>query len=262
MAITKTGITVSTTGENDKTFEVDGQQSTVSASGLTPNKQYTVAAYIVDSNYGKIDAAQTTTFTTLASSTPVITDTGSGLSLSVARYEVRCSVSNTYALSNMEIKWASDAGMTTNVGTHNYALSGTSANVSYNITYRIPPSGQYIYVKLTATDIYGESETLTLSDRVPIDQLKVDTTYINSDTTYKFTQSVYPTPPPTALRTNYITYRIQGTGQAGWQYSSFEPSLNPVTVTFSPNTTYDVMGCVQDIYGLVSKTEIFQITVV
>lgn len=260
MAITKTGITVSATGEADKTFELDGQQSTVSATGLTPNKQYTVAAYVVDSGYGKIDATQTTTFTTLSGSTPVITDTGSGLSLSVKRYEVRCTVTNTYALSNMEIKWASNAEMTTNVGTYNYALSGTSANVSYNITYRIPASGQTIYVQLTAKDVYGDYSILALSQRVPIDQLTVTSTCTNTDNRYTFTQSVSPSPPPTAIRVNYIQYRIINTGQAGWQTSAQMSVLTPVVQEFLPNT-YDIRGFVQDIYGYTQGSSVYQITV-
>lgn len=260
MSITKTGITLSATGEADKTFEFDGQQSTVSATGLSPNTQYTVAAYVVDSGYGKIDAAQTTTFTTLSGSTPVITDTGSGLSMTVKRYEVRCSVTNTYALSNMEIKWASNAEMTTNVGTYNYALSGTSANVSYNITYRIPASGQTIYVQLTATDIYGDYSILNLSERVPMDVLTVTSTYTNSGNVYTFTQSVSPSPPPTAIRANYIQYRIVKTGQAGWHTSSQMSVLTPVVQEFLPNT-YDIKGFVQDLYGYTQGSSMYQITV-
>lgn len=260
MSITKTGITLSATGEADKTFELDGQQSTVSATGLSPNTQYTVAAYVVDSGYGKIDAAQTTTFTTLSGSTPIITDTGSGLSMTVKRYEVRCSVTNTYTLSNMEIKWASDSAMTTNVGTYNYALSGTSANVSYNITYRIPASGQTIYVQLTATDVYGNTGVLNLTDQVPMDQLTVYSNYTNSGNTYTFTQSVSPTPPPTAIRVNYIQYRVINTGQAGWQTSSQMSVLTPVVQEFLPNT-YDIRGFVQDLYGYTQGSNTYQITV-
>lgn len=206
-----------------------------------------------------------TTFTdehssTCPTSTPTVTDTGSGLSMTVKRYEVRCTVTNTYALSNMEIKWASDSAMTTNVGTNSQSMSGTSANVSYNITYRIPASGQTIYVQLTAKDVYGNTGILTLSQRVPMDQLTVSSTYTNSGHTYTFTQSVSPTPPPTAIRVNYIQYRIINTGQAGWQTSSQMSALTPVELTFEPNT-YDIRGFVQDLYGYTQGSSMYQITV-
>lgn len=260
MSITKTGVILTTSGEQDKTVEENGSQSSIAVTGLTPSKTYTVSAYVIDSTYGQVDAPSTRTFTTSQCSTPTITDTGSGLSMSVKRYEVRCNVSNTWALSNMEIKWASNAAMTTNVGTYNYALSGTICTVSYNITYRIPASGQRMYIQLTATDVNGCSGVLNLTAQVPMDVLTVHSNYTNSGHTYTFTQSVSPTPPPTAIRANYIQYRIVNTGQAGWHTSSQMSVLTPVELTFEPQN-YDVKGYVQDIYGYTQGSNTYQITV-
>ena len=198
------------------------------------------------------------TYSACPTVTPTMTNQSSAFSTSVRRYQLRYAVSNTYALSNMEIKWASNAAMTTNVGTYNYALSGTSTSVSYNITNNIPSSGQTMYIKLTTTDVFGNTNVATYSAQVPYQNMTVTSSASQNYNEFTFTPSVSPS-PTIAIDKNWIEFRETGSG-SGYVRGNEVSGLNPNTISFSPNN-YDVIHQVIDIYQHQQGTTTSQIVI-
>lgn len=198
------------------------------------------------------------TYSACPTVTPTMTNQSSAFSTSVRRYQLRYAVSNTYALSNMEIKWASNTAMTSNVGTYNYALSGTSTSVSYNITNNIPSSGQTMYIKLTTTDVFGNTNVATYSAQVPYQNMTVTSSASQNYNEFTFTPSVSPS-PTIAIDRNWIEFRETGSG-SGYMRGNEVSGLNPNTISFSPNN-YDVIHQVMDIYQHQQGTTTSQIVI-
>lgn len=182
MAITKTGITVSATGENDKTFEVDGQQSTVTATGLKPSKQYTVSAYVIDSDYGKINAAQTSTFTTLVAGDITISNINAYWDTQTAKFHFECDWASIYPISGSGAALANNfrgyvsqnPNFTTsqqiNTGWTRQA-DGLSGTINAQPTVLIPetPNSSY-YLKLVFIDSQGFEIEKTFRYDTPVTQ--------------------------------------------------------------------------------------------
>lgn len=175
MAITKTGITLSATGEADKTFELDGQQSSVSATDLTPNKQYTVSAYIVDSGWGKIDSVSTSSFQTLPEGQITLSNVTSTWDPDNPEMDFKCSWASTYQItaqsSNFRIFVSKNANFnpqSEETTTWTRQSDGLSGTLQATLTQRIPDTyNSPYYVKCQFTDIYGEVRTETFRYNTP-----------------------------------------------------------------------------------------------
>lgn len=259
MAITKTGITVSTAGENDKTFEVDGQQSTVSASGLTPNKQYTVSAYVVDSGYGKINADHTSTFTTLPAGTATFTNESGVWGTSVKQLQFFVNWTTTYdtvgSSANFRMFTSTDNFSTYTQVTPSWQRnSPTTGSISHTLTTGIPNGGgNDLFVRVEVVDKYGEVF------QSPIYKYTVPT---QTGGSMSFTAAqTSPSDPydytfTTSVATGQFTYapawqHIMKSKDGGATYQStgsWQLNYTIIPVTLMPNDwTTELM--VKDIYG-------------
>lgn len=149
MAITKTGIIVSN-GGSDETFEVNGQQSMVTASNLSPNTSYSVTAYVKDSYGRTTQSASSSQFTTLVAGTIQLTNDST---YDGTTCDVRYRFTSTYPISDVVVlnDKTKDFLEETTV-TYRPTVSGTTSG-SFSVQIRDP----YPWLKIICYDMYVES---------------------------------------------------------------------------------------------------------
>lgn len=147
MAITKTGVTLTSSGENDRQFEKNGQQSSIEVNALTANKTYTVSAYVVDSAYGTITSASTTNFTTMQAGTANLVNNSAWSGDDV---DIRVNFTMTYPIDSVKILNAKTEDFSDPV----IYTAATSGTTSGTINSKI--SKPLTYVMVYITDFYGE----------------------------------------------------------------------------------------------------------
>lgn len=266
MAITKTGITLSATGEADKTFELDGQQSTVSATGLTPNKQYTVAAYIVDSGYGKIDATQTSTFSTLPEGQVSLSNITAEWQTNTAQLNFRANWVSTYKIEGQGVNFqifmsdrADFVGAEVVNASYSRENDGLNGTISGYLNRKIPttPNSAY-YIKVQFIDVYGEVRSETLRYNTPVAQtggtfsfnalIQQDNNVWFPTTTYPNSFTYYPKYKRIVLSTDRWQTITRVSGWYNWPNNGYE-----IFLRLDPQTYLAEME-IQDIYGNVFRS--------
>lgn len=162
MSITKTGISVETSGARQVDFELDGQQSAVTATGLEASTVYDVTAYIIDSQWGRINSIPSS-FSTLQPGTATFSNVTGTWGTSEARLEFSANWATTYNVpaeaTNFQITVSAveDFSISTTVNANFSRQSdGRSGTISYWLTANIPVGGMGYYVRIQLTDVYGE----------------------------------------------------------------------------------------------------------
>lgn len=257
MAITKTGITLSATGEADKTFELDGQQSSVSATDLTPNKQYTVAAYIVDSGWGKIDAAQITTFTTLPEGQLTLSNVSAVWGTQTAQLTFSCNWASTYNVPGVSNNFKLFVSQTADFSAASEITpswtrqsDGLYGSINATLTQKIntfTPNSDY-YVKVQLTDIYGEVRSETFHYYTPTSQTAGAMSFTTNLYNYSAstTSTIYTAGFTYALSWQTLVYTDDNwatmNSSGSWQLNQ------NITTNFHPNYWTTKLQVV-DIYG-------------
>lgn len=162
MPITKTGLTVTTTGERAISVEEDGQQSSLSVTGLAANKLYTAVPYIVDSDFGRIEG-RPYTFNTMPvgqvtlSNISGIWQNNSTLIFSckwTSTYPVTSDVNNCKLIISMNSEFSPKQELSPR-----WSTNGNAGQISIVTSAYLPTtvvSGTY-YIKVKMIDTYGET---------------------------------------------------------------------------------------------------------
>lgn len=146
MSIQKTGLILSAQGHTDRTIELNGRQSQITADSLYNNTTYTVTAYVKD-EYGNMTRSTSTTFRTLE---------GGIISLSnKSTYNgTVCTVlfdfTSTYDIDTVKI-FNDKTKDFENPITYTPTVSGTTSG-----TIRYRANEPFEWFKLYVSDIYGE----------------------------------------------------------------------------------------------------------
>lgn len=267
MSITKTRITVSATGERPKTFEEDGQQSSINATGLSPNTQYTVSAEVDDSQYGTIQAGSTRTFTTLVAGSLTLSNVTGVWQTNTAQLNFSASWSSTYNLNaspNFKILVSKLSDFSTyQEVTPGFVNYGTYGTVSANLTAYLPftPAGSYYYVKVRATDIYHTVMYSAIQTfQLPTNGSAGDTQYLTFSTHQQANGYTYWL--PTNIAPNQFTYypyrKYIVFSTDNWATESRTANYNypnnvEIFYSFEPND-YKLELEVMDIYGELFRT--------
>ena len=270
MSITKTGITLTATGEAAKTFELDGQQSAVPATGLSPNKQYTVAAYVIDSGYGRIDAAQTTTFTTLVAGDITISNINAYWDTQEAKFHFECNWASIYPISGSGASLANNfrgyVSQNSNFTPRQQistgwtrASDGLTGTINAQPTVLIPSTpGSPYYLKLVFVDSQGFEIEKTYRYETPVAQtagtfsfsyhIQQDNNVWFPTTTYPNSFTYYPKYKRIVLSTDRWQTITRVSGWYNWPNNGYE-----IFLQLDPQTYLAEME-IQDIYGNVFRS--------
>lgn len=267
MSVTKTRVILTANGERTRIIEEDGQQSTISAADLSPSTTYTVSAEIDDTNYGTVVSTNTMSFNTLAAGTLTLSNVAGTWQTTTAQLNFSASWATTYNLNqvpNMKVQVSktSDFSYYQEVSPSyvNYGVYGT---VSANLTAYLPmtPAGSYYYVRVMATDIYGEilfSPVQTF--QLPTNGSCGDPQYFHFSTheqankyTYWLPTSITPSQFTYYPYRKYIVYStnnwVTESKTANYNY----PNNVEIFQSFEPNDYALELVCM-DIYGELFRT--------
>lgn len=167
MAILKTGIVLSAEGEEDRKFEVDGKNSTVSASDLSSDTKYTVNAYVVDSGWGVVEVSNSETFKTLEQGTLVLTNVSAEWQTKPfirfkAEWKTTYTVTDSAENFQIYMSYRADFVDAVRINASYARESDTDGTIGGNLGSKVPAAGEPYYVKVQITDIYGpRSETFS-----------------------------------------------------------------------------------------------------
>lgn len=153
MAITETGVVISTLQGIQGTYTEQGQVNTIEVDGLTPNTAYRATAYCIDNGIQR--TSNTEAFTTLAAGTIALThqsNTRQG-----SNYIVTYTYTSTYALSSSVLRCG-------NTITAQGVIAGNT--ITYTVGGLVPGDA-YIY-DITTIDIYAETNNITGSLVMPV----------------------------------------------------------------------------------------------
>jgi len=198
MAITETGVVVTTLQGIQRTYTEQGQALQIVMDGLTPNTAYQATAYCIDN--GIQSTSNTESFTTLVAGTIALTR--QSMARQGSDYVIVYTYTSTYALSSSVLRVGSTA-----------AAQGVIAGNSITFTISgLTPGDAYIY-DVTSIDIYTETDNFQSSFVMPV----VNTVEI-TDTT----------PTQTSVECE-LEYTIDGGYTSGWVdywYGTDDPSTD------------------------------------
>lgn len=146
MAITKTGITL-TSGGRSQNFERNGQQSYVTADGLSANTTYTAQAYVKEDNGRTTTSSTTTQFTTLQAGSANLANRSAWNGSDV---DIRYEFGLTYPIDGVKILNDKSKDFEDPV-VYTPIVTGT-----YNGTFTVTINDPMTYVLVMVIDMYGE----------------------------------------------------------------------------------------------------------
>ena len=153
MAITETGVVVTTLQGIQGTYTEQGQALQIVMDGLTPNTAYRATAYCIDN--GIQSTSNTESFTTLAAGTIALTR--QSMARQGSNYVIVYTYTSTYALSSSVLRVG-------NTATAQGVIAGNT------ITYTIgglTPGDDYRY-DITSIDVYTETNSIQSSFVMPV----------------------------------------------------------------------------------------------
>lgn len=167
MAITETGVVVTTLQGVQATYTEQGQALQIVMDGLTPNTAYRATAYCIDN--GIQSTSNTESFTTLVAGT--ITLTRQSMARQGSDYVIVYTYTSTYALSSSVLRVG-------NTATAQGVIAGNT--ITYTIS-GLTPGDAYIY-DITSIDVYTETNNIQSSFVMPVVNTVEITDTIPSDT--------------------------------------------------------------------------------
>lgn len=222
MAITETGVVVTTLQGIQATYTEQGQALQIVMDGLTPNTAYQATAYCIDN--GIQSTSNTESFTTLAAGTITLTHQSS--TRQGSNYVVVYTYTSTYALSSSILRCGASI-----------AVQGVIAGntITYTVS-GLTPGDAYIS-QITTIDIYAESQVDTATLVMPV----VNTFSISTKT----------------VSETFVTLNLDYTLDGGFANGSVEYWLatqNPDTDTPQYRFYFDNGDTTVDVTGLTAAT--------
>jgi len=215
MAITETGVVVTTLQGIQRTYTEQGQALQIVMDGLTPNTAYQATAYCIDN--GIQSTSNTESFTTLVAGTIALTR--QSMARQGSDYVIVYTYTSTYALSSSVLRVGSTA-----------AAQGVIAGNSITFTISgLTPGDAYIY-DVTSIDIYTETDNFQSSFVMPV----VNTINITSTD-----------PSDTAVEVE-LEYTVDGGFYEGfvscWGENQ-DPDTDPSLIHWAFSNGADIVNC-------------------
>ncbi len=198
MAITETGVVVTTLQGIQGTYTEQGQALQIVMDGLTPNTAYRATAYCIDN--GIQSTSNTESFTTLAAGTIVLTR--QSMARQGSDYDIVYTYTSTYALSSSVLRVG-------NTATAQGVIAGNT--ITYTVS-GLTPGNAYIY-DITTIDVYTETDNIQSSFVMPV----VNTVEIVGTT---------PSDTSVECELDYVIDSGFTSGYVGYWYSTDDPTTD------------------------------------